>query len=90
MRRRGNEGNRSVIEIIGLIHKFLLFIIGPFVILHYPADPEDHIVKAVNKIYGDTEFDAGRYSHTGHTFEVQRIKIYNSSECTGTGRCLHG
>jgi len=43
-------------------------------------------VKAVNKIYGDTEFDAGRYSHTGHTFEVQRIKIYNSSDCTGTPR----
>jgi len=43
-------------------------------------------VKAVNKIYGDTEFDAGKYSHTGHTFEVQRIKIYNSSDCTGTQR----
>jgi len=41
-------------------------------------------VKAVNKIYGDTEFDAGTFSHTGHTFEVQRIKIYNSSDCTGT------
>jgi len=43
-------------------------------------------VKAVNKIYGDTEFSAGKYSHTGHTFEVQRIKIYNSSDCTGTPR----
>jgi len=41
-------------------------------------------VKAVNKIYGDTDFDAGTYSHTGHTFEVQRIKIYNMSDCTGT------
>ena len=40
-------------------------------------------LQAVNKIYGDTEFDAGKYSHTGHTFEVQRIKIYNSSDCTG-------
>jgi len=43
-------------------------------------------VKAVNKIYGDTEFNAGKYSHTGHTFEVQRIKIYNNSDCTGIAR----
>ena len=34
-------------------------------------------VKAVNRIYGDTEFGAGRYRHLGHTFEVQRIKIHN-------------
>ena len=44
---------------------------------------EPYAVKAVNKIYGDTEFSAGKYSHTGHTFEVQRIKIYNNSDCTG-------
>jgi hypothetical protein len=37
----------------------------------------------VNKIYGDTEFSAGKYRHAGHTFEVQRIKIYNDSDCTG-------
>jgi disintegrin and metalloproteinase domain-containing protein 10 len=43
-------------------------------------------VKAVNKIYGDTEFSAGKYRHAGHTFEVQRIKIYNDSDCTGWPR----
>ena len=46
--------------------------------------PDLFTIQAVNKIYGDTEFDAGKYSHTGHTFEVQRIKIYNSSDCTGS------
>jgi len=43
-------------------------------------------VKAVNRIYGDTEFSAGRYRHLGHTFEVQRIKIHNDSDCTGRPR----
>jgi len=38
-------------------------------------------VKAVNRIYGDTEFSAGRYRHTGYTFQVNRIKILNDSDC---------
>lgn len=38
-------------------------------------------VKAVNRIYGDTEFAAGKYRHTGHTFQVNRIKILNDSDC---------
>jgi len=38
-------------------------------------------VKAVNRIYGDTEFGAGKYSHRGHTFQVNRIKILNDSDC---------
>jgi len=38
-------------------------------------------VKAVNRIYGDTEFGAGRYRHTGYTFQVNRIKILNDSDC---------
>lgn len=40
-------------------------------------------VKAVNRIYGDTEFAAGSYSHTGHTFQVNRIKILNQTDCEG-------
>jgi len=40
-------------------------------------------VKAVNRIYGDTEFSAGRYRHTGYTFQVNRIKILNDSDCYG-------
>ena len=38
-------------------------------------------VKAVNRIYGDTEFNAGQYRHTGYTFQVNRIKILNDSDC---------
>ena len=38
-------------------------------------------VKAVNRIYGDTEFNAGSYRHTGYTFQVNRIKILNDSDC---------
>ena len=38
-------------------------------------------VKAVNGIYGDTEFSAGRYRHTGYTFQVNRIQILNNSDC---------
>jgi len=38
-------------------------------------------VKAVNRIYGDTEFAQGKYRHTGHTFNVNRIKILNDSDC---------
>ena len=37
-------------------------------------------VKAVNRIYSDTEFN-GRYSHHGYQFSVQRIKIHNDSHC---------
>jgi disintegrin and metalloproteinase domain-containing protein 10 len=43
-------------------------------------------VKAVNRIYRDTEFNAGKYRHFGHSFEVQRIKIHNDTECTGNLR----
>lgn len=41
-------------------------------------------VKAVNRIYSDTQFD-GKYKHTGYQFEVQRIKIHNDSQCKSTG-----
>ena len=58
----------------------------PFPILIVYLIPETIYLfefQAVNKIYGDTEFDAGGWTHAGHTFEVQRIKIYNNSDCTG-------
>jgi len=38
-------------------------------------------VKAVNRIYGDSEFAQGKYRHTGHTFNVNRIKILNDTDC---------
>ena len=41
-------------------------------------------VKAVNRIYGDTEFNAGHTRHTGYTFQVNRIKILNDSDCQST------
>ena len=40
-------------------------------------------VKAVNRIYSDTEFN-GRYGHHGYQFSVQRIKIHNDSHCSET------
>jgi len=37
-------------------------------------------VKAVNRIYLETSFD-GKYKHNGYQFEVQRIKIHNTTQC---------
>ena len=45
-------------------------------------------VKAVNRIYSDTEFN-GRYNHNGYQFEVQRIKIHNDSHCSDTPKNSH-
>ena len=36
-------------------------------------------VKAVNRIYLETSFD-GKYKHNGYQFEVQRIKIHNTTQ----------